>query len=249
LFSEPSEVIMLVDGQPTEYYLARDAGGSLWASSLIDEFSTRTVTFTTDDPPSVDAGNDTSTTEGATLSRTLSIDDSDSSEWTVEIDWGDGQNETLTVDRSDPTVNHSYADDGTYPVTVTVTDGHGKASDSFNVSVENMPPTVTIDNATAVVAPSRVEFFIGQAGETQSHAATATDSGADDLTVDWKHGTNETYPNNGTFPFEVRDLDHPWARDIADIFTNLHVVADNGPNQVGGKGEQRRPLAPSVTPE
>ncbi len=34
-----------------------------------------------------------------------------------------------------------------------------------------------------------------------------------------------------------------WAKDIRDIYANLHVVADNAPESVGGAGERRVPMA------
>jgi hypothetical protein len=35
-----------------------------------------------------------------------------------------------------------------------------------------------------------------------------------------------------------------WAQDMADIFTHLHVVGNNGPQSIGGGGTARQPLAP-----
>ncbi len=37
-----------------------------------------------------------------------------------------------------------------------------------------------------------------------------------------------------------------WARDMAQVFTALHVVDDNAPGNVGGAGARRAPLAPAV---
>jgi hypothetical protein len=36
----------------------------------------------------------------------------------------------------------------------------------------------------------------------------------------------------------------PWIRDLDRIFSNLHVVVNNGPNSIGGGGTPRQPLAP-----
>lgn len=35
-----------------------------------------------------------------------------------------------------------------------------------------------------------------------------------------------------------------WSQDMADIFTNLHVVDNNGPQSIGGPGVRRQPCAP-----
>lgn len=46
------------------------------------------------------------------------------------------------------------------------------------------------------------------------------------------------------FSFVQGDLDTPWSRDIRKIFTNLHVVDNNGPENIGGGGDPLMPLAP-----
>ena len=50
------------------------------------------------------------------------------------------------------------------------------------------------------------------------------------------------------FDFVMPDLEHPWARDIATIIQALHVVDNNGPNNVGGGGTPLVPLAAPLTP-
>jgi len=46
------------------------------------------------------------------------------------------------------------------------------------------------------------------------------------------------------FEFETGSANNGWARDMQKIFNNLHVVANNTPNSIGGGGTPRRPLAP-----
>jgi hypothetical protein len=38
--------------------------------------------------------------------------------------------------------------------------------------------------------------------------------------------------------------EHVWARDMAEIFTHLHVINNNAPDRIGGGGTPRQPLAP-----
>jgi len=46
------------------------------------------------------------------------------------------------------------------------------------------------------------------------------------------------------FPFEQKETDTPWARDMACIFTNLYAIDNNGPGSIGGGGTPCQPLAP-----
>ncbi len=47
------------------------------------------------------------------------------------------------------------------------------------------------------------------------------------------------------YPFSMHHKpDHPWWQDVEAIFTNLHVVNNNGPQSIGGGGTPRQPLAP-----
>ena len=43
-------------------------------------------------------------------------------------------------------------------------------------------------------------------------------------------------------------LNTPWSRDMRKIFTQLHVVDNNGPEQIGGGGDPIGPLAPPFSP-
>lgn len=45
------------------------------------------------------------------------------------------------------------------------------------------------------------------------------------------------------FEINPRSRDNPWSRDMDRIFTNLHVVDNNGPDRIGGGGQPRAPLA------
>ena len=45
------------------------------------------------------------------------------------------------------------------------------------------------------------------------------------------------------FEIDPGGRDNPWARDMDRIFTNLHVVVNNGLDRVGGGGRPRAPRA------
>ncbi len=143
------------------------------------------------DPPEVTASTDTSGDEGELLSLQLaSFTDSDVVDTHIaSIDWGDGATSTAAVTESGGSgtisASHIYADDGTYTVTVTVTD-------SFK-STETVNFTLTVDN----VAPTVL------AGELQTTAGTSTtlpsihftDLGIQDThtaSIDWGDGATST---------------------------------------------------------
>jgi cysteine-rich repeat protein len=75
------------------------------------------------------------------------------------------------------------------------------------------------------------------------------------LTVEW--GPNgrflDEFAQTWGFPFlspqpasctNTADAACRWSKDMGDIFTSLHVVANNGPQSIGGPGVRRQPCAP-----
>jgi ELWxxDGT repeat protein len=100
--------------------------------------------------------------------------------------WSFGDGTTASV--RDPL--HVFADDGTYSVTLTVTDPYGaQDTTSMTVVVANVAPTTTISSVTA-----------GTGGDQVRVSFSATDPGPDDQAagftyrVDWGDGTVETIP-------------------------------------------------------
>lgn len=56
----------------------------------------------------------------------------------------------------------------------------------------------------------------------------------------------DEFEKNWGFPFNINSKDTPWGRDMDRIFTNLHVVDNNGPESIGGGGEPIAPTAPEL---
>ena len=101
--------------------------------------------------PVVTAAANQSSDEGDSHSFALGsfTDPGSDSPWSVSVDWGDGSPTTDYTAASPGTLgnkNHTYADGpNDYTVTVTVTDASGGTdSDSFQVHVSNIAPTIAI---------------------------------------------------------------------------------------------------------
>ncbi len=98
-------------------------------------------------PPVVDAGSDGVVNEGGVLSSSGSFTDSDSTEWSAAVDYGDGSiDQPLTLTGKTFELSHIYADNGVYTVTVEVIDDDsGISTDTAQVTVTNAAPITSID--------------------------------------------------------------------------------------------------------
>lgn len=95
--------------------------------------------------PAVNAGADTAINEGAAFIRSGSFADPGADTWTATVDYGDGSGvQALALSGKTFALNHTYADNDVYTVTVTVTDDNGgSGSDTVQVAVNNVAPTIT----------------------------------------------------------------------------------------------------------
>jgi len=136
--------------------------------------------------PSITADNLATINEGDTFTGSGSFTDPGADTWTATVDYGDGtgsQPLTLNPDKMF-NLQHTYLDDDdddTYTVTVSVTDDdNGLGSASFDVIVNNLPPTLSL--ITAILDPVSV-------GTEISASASFTDPGtADTHTAQWDWG-------------------------------------------------------------
>jgi PKD repeat protein len=142
--------------------------------------------------PTVTAAANQTANEGANTSFSLGsfTDPGADSPWSVSVNWGDGgtTNFTTSATGSLGTRSHTYADNGSYTVTVTVTDKDGASdSKSFLVAVANLPPVVT----------PQANQTVNEAISTAYALGSFTDPGVNDnpwtLTVDWGDGSSETF--------------------------------------------------------
>ena len=130
--------------------------------------------------------------EGDTYSETGSFTDPDSTSWTGSVDYGDGTgfhdfaspDESIDQTNHTFTINHVYQDEGTYTVTVAVTDNQGATGTGT--------ATVTVNNATPVVNAITVSNPIVQVSSSTTASANFTDPGVLDT-----HNNSGTYWNWG----------------------------------------------------
>ncbi len=135
-------------------------------------------------PVIVSIAGDQTGNEGAALNFTVTASDPGADALSYAWDFGDG------ASGSGATVSHTYADDGSYILTVTVTDDAGASvSDSITVVVANVDPTIA----------SVTGDFSGLEGQSFSFEASATDPGDDILTYTWDFG-------DGSDPVSGQDL-------------------------------------------
>ncbi len=151
---------------------------------------------------------------------------------------------TTPVTAGTVTATCPYGDDSdpTFAVTVTVTDSDGgEGSASFDLTVNNVDPTVAIDE-TGTILVNGTPTFIAQIGVPLSFDGNATDPGSDDLEMewDWDDGstTNTMYlvnppaadplPSPDVDPRDVDDTQsHTWT-DACTFAVSLTATDDDG---------------------
>ena len=101
--------------------------------------------------PAVDAGPDVTIDEGIDFTSFGSFVDLGADTWTATVSYGDGSGGQPLALNPDQTfsLSHSYASDGVYTVTVTVSDDDGgSASDTATVTVANVAPVANSQSVT-----------------------------------------------------------------------------------------------------
>jgi hypothetical protein len=170
-------------------------------------------------PPTLSLDAEASLNEGDVLEIIGSFADSDDDEWTATVAYGDGteiQSLALNADKTFA-LNHVYADNGTYVVTVRVNDSQGCSTlDDLVVTVHNLSPSLDAGVNQAV-----------SEGSTVLALSTFNDSGSLDThtaTINWGDGTATEYgvvnespagPPGSTFGLDGSVL-------------GTHAYADNG---------------------
>lgn len=182
----------------------------------------------TNAPPTVDPLADITIVEGQTVDVAATFSDPGIDEpYTATVDFGtdDGPEAatvvmTSTASPQTGTVSASrtYGDDGTFTVTVVVTDKDGASdTETFDVDVSNVDPEATIVTAGPVIA---------SVGDPVALDGRVTDPGSDDVTTTWAFDdgsaddvqvslVNPPNPDPDPSPsVQPRDVDH----DVVHVF-------------------------------
>ena len=146
--------------------------------------------------------------------------------FTVDVDWGDGRDAVVGMAVSDagggPSTpssgtfagSHTYADDGTYTVTVTIHDDNGGSdTKTFMVTVDNVAPTLGVTPSTTTI----------DEGQSVSFDALFSDHAFD-------NPLNPVGELAESFTFDV-----DWG-DGRDAILDLSVVDSNGSPGVPSTG-------------
>ncbi|MCK5217385.1 MAG: PKD domain-containing protein, partial [Methanosarcinales archaeon] len=164
-------------------------------------------------PPEAEAGNDQTVNEGDVVSFSANFTDPGTEDThTIEWAFGDGTTDTGTL-----TPTHVYADDGTYTVTVSISDDDGASdSDTLMVTVMNALPIVEAGADQTVDEGIEVSFL-----------ATFNDKGTSDThnaTINWGDGTAAEPGTVTESPSGPRGS----TSGVSGTVSGSHVYADNG---------------------
>jgi PKD repeat protein len=169
-------------------------------------------------PITVEAGPDQVMEEGASVNFEGSFTASGSHTYSYHWDFRDGSEEDSSLITS-----HTYADNGTYTVNLTVTDGEGNSgNDTLTVTVNNVAPIVTVTGD--VISENGIATVSGTISDPSS-----TDTY--EVEINWGDGNTETfrYPAGSTEFSETHQYldDNPSGTPSDDYTISVKVTDDD----------------------
>jgi hypothetical protein len=203
--------------------------------------------------PMVDAGDAATIDEGSMLTRSGSFTDPGADTWTATVDYGDGSGPQPLALNTDKTfdLSRNYGNEGSFTVTVTVTDDElASGSDSFVVTVLNVPPTIAADAAAVSIDEAEVGLNSGTFSDVgddivtiSASTGTVTQVGTQSGTWNWSFestdGPDESQTvtvtatddagdsSSVTFELTVNNVAPAVAPDIAQVIVNESEIAGN----------------------
>src|SRR6266567_957336 len=202
--------------------------------------TTSTALLTIDNvAPTVTAPLSQSANEGASTSFQVgSFTDPGANDnpWAVDVNWGDATTHTTfnqATTGSLGSASHTYADNGTYTVTVKVTDKDGgSGSKTFTITVANVAPTLTPPSNQSANEGASTSFQVGSFSDPGADSPWSVDVNWGDATT---HTTftrtttgalpdqSHTYADNGTYTVTVKITD----KDSASGTTTFTITVAN----------------------
>jgi Ca2+-binding RTX toxin-like protein/PKD repeat protein len=181
-------------------------------------------------PPSVSAGPDATVNEGSTYAGVVHFTDPaglhDIHAATVNYGDGTGSQAVAVVQLSDTlSLSHVYADNGSYTVTVTVTDHDGASgSDTASVTVNNVAPSVNVGDDQSILegSPSAFGAFVSDPSPVDTFSY-AWDFG--DGTTSNSLAATHTYADNGTYTATLTVADDDGEATSDTLVVAVHNVA------------------------
>jgi hypothetical protein len=206
------------------------------------------------DPPITAHGTTVNATEGASFSGTVAtFDDPDTSatasEYSAQINWGDGSpNSTGTISGSGGSfaVNgtHTYTEEGSYGITVTITDvdnASNTATANSTANVADAPlaskcaapattpkvfagPTATFTDANSFATSADFTATIDWGDSSSSSGTVSPGTGSGPYTVSGTH----TYSSTGTFTIKTTIKDDGGSQTVATCNSLVFAFAPGG---------------------
>lgn len=223
-FSTPGSTVGVYsrDLPDGEYYvILADYSGNTWRSQTFSIINDQIVVLTPNQSPSINTIPNVTLNEGDTYLANDSFTDPDSISWTATVDYGDGSGvQSLTLSGTNFSLSHVYKDNGTYTVTVSVTDNQGATgAGTAIITVNNIPPTVGV--ITAPTNPVRVNT-------ATTVSANFTDPGVlDTHTAIWNWGDSTTSTGVVTESNGSGSVSGIHNYTVAGVYAISLIVTDN----------------------
>ncbi|MCH7940566.1 MAG: PKD domain-containing protein, partial [Thaumarchaeota archaeon] len=151
--------------------------------------------------PTVSAGDDDTVDEGSLFTRVATFTDPGADTWEGTVDWGDGTPVEPITTISPPvgpalpgdfSVEHIYADNGVYTVTITITDDDaGVGVDTFDVTVSNVVPPVEAGTDQEYVIHDVTSLDPAEYSDAGFDCAVCNTQENFTATVNWGEGSDE----------------------------------------------------------
>jgi autotransporter-associated beta strand protein len=217
--------------------IADDDGGSAATSS---------IAMVNNVAPTMSVSGSDTSTEGSLYSLTLGTvtDPGTDTIQTYVVYWGDGTYTAYTaaqVATTSRVVTHTYGDDGSYTVTVNLTDEDGTYTSvaSKNVAVSNIAPQMSVSGNASVSEGSAYSLTLD----------AITDPGSDSITyyvVHWGDGESTTY-TAAQVASTSRIVTHAYADDGSYTITVDLTDEDGTYTNVAAQNVTAANVAPTIT--